>query len=325
MATVNVSREQLLEQRRQVEAIPGDGSRASAAVAEIDEALGRLDRGEYGLCDVCHEPVETNRLLANPLVRLCLDHLTEPQRRELELDLALAQQMQNALLPPRTPRLDGWDIAYAYRPAGVVSGDYVDVIPADDGAGLCLLGDVSGKGVAASLLMASLQATFRSLATAGLPLADMLARGNRMFLDSTVPSSYATLVGGWLHPGGRVDLFSAGHPPPLWRHGDGTVELIRATGLPFGLFTRTEHTPVSLQVAPGDVLVLYSDGVSDAESRDGSVFGTGPLETLLNRDGSGSASEIVERASGLLDAFGAGAPRIDDETLLVVKRMGDGG
>jgi sigma-B regulation protein RsbU (phosphoserine phosphatase) len=125
---------QLEDRRKRLEAaIASSAANASLAglFGEVDAALERMRAGSFGICEECHEPVEQERLIADPLVRFCLDHLSEPQRRALEQDLELASGVQRALLPPHNFRADGWRIHYCYEPAGMVSGDYCDVIPAE--------------------------------------------------------------------------------------------------------------------------------------------------------------------------------------------------
>jgi sigma-B regulation protein RsbU (phosphoserine phosphatase) len=138
-------------------------------LASVDAALSRLKQGTFGICEECRDTIEVDRLVCNPLIRFCLDHLSSEEQRALEKDLVLAAGIQKALLPPQDWVVDGWQARYHYQPANLVSGDYCDLIEHDDGF-LFLLGDVSGKGVAASMLMSHLHATFRSLAGQNLSL-----------------------------------------------------------------------------------------------------------------------------------------------------------
>src|SRR5262245_4195560 len=156
--------EQLVNRRQRVAAAISSARpdpQLAALLQEVDAALQRFEAGNYGLCEVCHDAVEADRLIANPLQRFCLDHLDEGQRRALEDDLKLAGEIQRGLLPANDLRVRGWHLDYRYEPAGVVSGDYVDIITTGDGL-FFAVGDVSGKGVAASMLMAKLHAVFRS-------------------------------------------------------------------------------------------------------------------------------------------------------------------
>lgn len=203
---------------------------------EVDAALERMDRGVYGICEVCNDYVETERLIADPLTRFCIGHLSAQGQRLLEQDLELAAQIQNALLPPRNQKIDGWEVAYHYQPAGPVSGDYCDYLSGEDQSLHFVLGDVSGKGVAAWMLMAHLHAMFHTLASINLPLDQTVERASRVFCESTLPTQYATLVCGRGMPNGRVEICNAGHLPPLLVH-DGSVRKIESTGLPVGVFS----------------------------------------------------------------------------------------
>ncbi|MGD8377936.1 MAG: SpoIIE family protein phosphatase, partial [Acidobacteriota bacterium] len=271
-------RHQLEERRRRLVARPELRERRDVRrlLREVDAALARIDRGAFGACGGCHERIETDRLLADPLTGVCLDCLTREQAAALERDLELAASIQDGLLPPADLRAAGWRIAYRYRPLGTVSGDYCDVLtPADPGEPLhFLLGDVAGKGVAASLLMASLHAIFRSLAPTGLPLHALVERANRLFCESTLTSSYATVVAGRLFPSGTLEVVNAGHPAPLIAGAEGSLE-VPATGLPLGLFCEATFESIRLDLGAGDLLLLYTDGVSEA--RNGAREAYGPV------------------------------------------------
>src|SRR6185503_14138609 len=160
---------------------------------QVDSALDRMNDGSFGLCKACNEPVEHARLLSNPLADYCLDHLSAAERRALEGDLHMASHVQAALLPRRQFTSEAWDVYYHFEPAGVVSGDYCDLVEGASGDLYFLFGDVSGKGFAASMMTAHLHAMFRALIAASLPIEQLLARSNRLFSESTLPSAYATL------------------------------------------------------------------------------------------------------------------------------------
>src|SRR5712692_9685801 len=207
--TTSFFREQLVDRRQKLESAITQAGQASDLVqllGEVDSALERVENGSYGICDLCHEPVETARLIADPLVRLCLDHLTPDQQRALEQDLELASQLQRELLPEQSLSHAGWEISYHYEPLGPVSGDYCDVIPGDgDGRSLFFaLGYSSGKGVTASMLMAHLHAIFRTLVATGLPAPELVERASRIFRDSTMSPYYATLVCGRAAASGEI-------------------------------------------------------------------------------------------------------------------------
>ena len=160
---------------------PAADASLSELLKAVDTALSRLDQGTFGLCETCHSTIEAERLLADPLVRFCLDHLTSAEQRALESDLSLAARIQRVLLPKPGLAPVGWEVCYHYQPASMVSGDYCDLFEIDEGL-LFMLGDVSGKGVAASMVMSHLHATFRTLAEACLPLDRMVQACQSYFL-----------------------------------------------------------------------------------------------------------------------------------------------
>src|SRR5262245_50919570 len=146
--------EQLVDRQRKLRSVaaqPEAEGEIARLLSEVDAALDRMQSGTYGICETCHEPIETERLLVDPLLRLCLPHLSPTQQRAFEEDLNLASQIQRGLLPARDFNCGAWKAAYHYDPAGLVSGDYCDLVAADCGAIYFMLGDVAGKGVAASM------------------------------------------------------------------------------------------------------------------------------------------------------------------------------
>ena len=215
MATLEIAflQNQLEERRRRLEdaiALAPQNAGFAGLLREVDSALARLAKGNYGLCEECHAPVEEDRLLADPLVRYCLDHLTQPQRAALQRDLDLASEVQRKLLPQPDLCTGNWETSYYYAPIGPVSGDYCDLIPSD-GQLFFVLGDVSGKGVAASMLMTQLHALFRSLSAMAMPLGQTVSHVNRVFCDSALAGQYVTLVCGQAKPTGEVEIHNAGH------------------------------------------------------------------------------------------------------------------
>ena len=323
MATESVFGPQLRERRARLERAGQGGARppeVARLLAEVDAALERLERGSFGLCETCHDPIEPEHLRADPLARFCLDHLTPTEQDDLQRDLELARRIQTALLPQRETVLPGWDVHYLYRPAGVVSGDTCDVWPEGQGGFQLLLGDVAGKGVAASLLMANLQAIFRALALSGLPLGERVARANHLFCEATLPSSYATLVAARGGAGGEIELVNAGHCPPLLLRG-GRIEALPASGLPLGLFCSSSYASTGLELGRDDLLLLYTDGLSEARSAAGDELGVEPIERLLvGLPLRLPARDVVAAVEQALARFLDGAPRHDDLTVLALRR-----
>jgi phosphoserine phosphatase RsbU/P len=326
MATVgnDYFREQL-EVRRQRLVTASAGARANAEISgllqEVDLALERIKKDTFGICEVCNSGIEADRLVADPTVRICIDHLTPEQRRKLEDDLHLASRVQRGLLPPQPVRADGWQIHYHYQPAGLVSGDYCDLIFPRNGGGemIFLMGDVSGKGVAASMLMTQLHATFRSLVKVALSLEELLASANHMLTESALSGHYATLVAGRANRSGEVEIASAGHVPVLLAGCDG-VKSVPATGLPLGLFEDSRYGSHKIAMKPGDALVLYTDGLSETLDSAGIQYGEKRLAEFFGKQRKLPAQALTSACLADLNVFGGGKQPADDLTLMVIQR-----
>lgn len=282
----------------------------------VDDALARLDAGAWGICRECHDPVESERLLVDPLIELCIDHLSSAERRALEDDLVLAARVQSRLQPPPHVIEGAWEIATHGEPARIVGGDYADIVPDGRGGILVLLGDVSGKGVAASMLAAHLHATFRSLAMMGRPLAELLGMANRLLVASTLPSQYATLAAVHAHPSGAIDVANAGHPPLLHLRPGRNTGRIPSTGMPLGLFADARVSSHQVRIERGEALVLYSDGFTEATDAEGIELGEERLAESLRASDRADPRAVLTSALRALHAYRATAT--DDATMLVL-------
>src|SRR5271166_4912635 len=248
MATIETgylqtAREQLQSRRERLENVleQHPSEQLNQLLTQVDEALERIHVGQFGMCTVCHESVEADRLLRDPLVSVCLGCLSPAQQRALEYDLELAARIQNGLLPASDLAIPGWQVAYHYRPAGMVGGDYCDVIADGKGGAYFLMADVAGKGVAAAMLTANLRAVFRALIPLGLDVEQLLAHANRLFCEGKLPMQYATLVFGHSSASGKLQLANAGHLPAFLVQGPKVTRLESDT-VPLGLFADQQFT-----------------------------------------------------------------------------------
>lgn len=293
----------------------------SRLLNEVDAALDRIQKGTFGVCEACHEPLEADRLIADPLIRLCLGDLTQHQLNLLENDLKLAAEIQKGLLPKEGLSSEFWNVDFVYQPAGAVSGDYVDVVNRD-GELFFILGDVSGKGLAASILMSNLHAMFRALIPLGLPLCDLMARANHLFCESTLANQYATLICGRINRFGEVEFANAGHLAPIIVSEAGSVTLDSA-GLPLGMFCDSNFIASGAKLSPGETLLLFTDGVTEALDENGSEFGLSRLlETMVNNCGK-EPSKLLANCLGAVDAFRNGTDRNDDLSMMALKFCGE--
>jgi len=319
-AYVNSVREQLLAGRARLTEVVGEteSERMLHLLEEVDSALHRIDHGSFGVCEICQGTVEEDVMRDNPLARVCLDCLTPKQQRALEYDLELAAQIQKGLLPPSDMAFAGWDISYHYQPAGVVGGDYCDLIDDSNGGLYFVLADVSGKGVAAAMLSSNLRAVFRSLITVGLPTAELMNRANQLFRQSALPTQYATLVCGKATQNGEIELVNAGHLPALLASQSGMTQL-ESTSQPLGLFDDQQFTAARARLHSGDTLVLYTDGVSETENDGGDEYGIERLQKVVGEHRAGCTVKLIDACKQQLHQFRGRRERFDDETFLAIQ------
>ena len=311
---------QLEERKRRLETVVASAPRNSGVadlLREVDSALDRMADGTYGICLECHDTVEPERLLADPLVQYCLCRLTEMERAALQRDLDLASRVQRNLLPQKDLCVGEWETSYHFAPIGPVSGDYCDLIPCD-GELLFLLGDVSGKGVAASMVMAQLHALFRSLTGMRLPLGQIVTQVNRFFCESALAGQYATLVCGLAKPNGEVEIHNAGHCPAIVVGPSGAYS-IQSSGLPLGMFLETEFSASRVQLEAGDTLFLYTDGLSEASNESGE-YGVDRVMKLVGGQATRQPAELIAACLDDVRAFTNGGQGFDDLTMLAVRR-----
>ena len=298
-----------------------DTIRLDGLLREVSAAIERLDLESYGVCQVCNEVIGQTTVNTDPLARTCFDCLTSEQLAELEDDLDRAWTIQGESLPKQDFKFNGWEVSYHYKPAGPVSGDYCDLMSTENGDLYFLVGDVSGKGVAASLLMSRLHAIFRSLIGMGLGVAELVERANHLFADTTMRPYYATLVCGKAAPDGRVEICNAGHCAPLHLH-DGGVSPVAATGLPVGMFCQEKYESAQLNLNKGDRLLLYTDGLSEARDLAEAEYGDSRIHSLLSDCAQLPAASVVGRLLEDVRAFASGTRITDDLTIMAIEMVG---
>jgi len=305
-----------LQTLRHVSLENGRTSDFARFLGEVDAALKRFEDGTYGECSDCHDAVEPERLMADPLMRVCLGCLDDKQRASLEDDLQLAFDIQQGLLPKTGIKCDKWHVHHAYEPAGIVSGDYVDIIENGDEF-YFVLGDVSGKGMAASLLMSNLHAAFHSLVPMGLSLGELMKRANRLLCESSLANQYATLVCGRANRDGEIELANAGHPTPILVK-SGVKGELSEQALPLGMFCEAEFPVTGTKLAGGDSIVLFSDGVTETVDGNGREFGTAGLFAAINGGTTGTPDALIARCLEHVAHFRGPSDRHDDLTMLAV-------
>ncbi|HEV7375576.1 MAG TPA: SpoIIE family protein phosphatase [Pyrinomonadaceae bacterium] len=243
-------------------------------------------------------------------------------RERLEQELQLASEIQQRFQPTQAPNVPGYELQGISFPCYEIGGDYYDFIERADGRMIVTLGDVSGKGTAAALLMSSLHAAVHAQASSHSSLADTISAVNKYLAENIPSNRFITLFYAELDPAsGGVSFINAGHNPPLIVHAAGTTENLSAGGLPLGIRHDADYSEGRTQLHPSDVLVIYSDGVSEAVNPQGEEFGTERLYQVVSNNLNASAAGIRDRIEAALTKWAQGTPAADDITLVIVKRQ----
>jgi phosphoserine phosphatase RsbU/P len=246
-------------------------------------------------------------------------------RQRLEHELQLASEIQQRFQPTAPPQVPGYELQGISFSCYEIGGDYYDFIEREDGRLIITLGDVSGKGTAAALLMSSLHAAVHAQAASNDSLVDTISAVNRYLADNIPSNRFVTLFYAELNPTtGMLSFLNAGHNPPLIVHQAGTVEQLSSGGLPLGIKRDAVFRQGRTQLYPGDVLVIYSDGVSEAGNPQGEEFGTKRLSDVVMGNLEASAAGIRDRIEAALTKFAEGTAAADDITLVIVKRQAEG-
>jgi len=246
------------------------------------------------------------------------------ERERLERELALASEIQQRFQPTAPPIVPGYELQGISFPCYEIGGDYYDFIERDDGRLVIALGDVSGKGTAAALLMSSLHAAVHAQSGSHETLVATISAVNKYLADNIPANRFVTLFYAELDPGsGALSFLNAGHNPPLIVHAAGTVEQLASGGLPLGIKRDADYREGRTQLQLGDVLVIYSDGVTEAVSPAGEEFGPTRLYEVVSRNIEASAAGIRDRIESSLTKFSQGTSAADDITLVIVKRQAE--
>jgi serine phosphatase RsbU (regulator of sigma subunit) len=242
----------------------------------------------------------------------------------MDEELKTASVIQRRLLPPAPTGIRGFTFAGANRPCRTVSGDYYDFVVRPGGRVYFAIADVSGKGVTAGLMMAGLQASFRIFCKGDPRPADLVMQLNDALKETLPQSKFVTLFVGRLDTAtGIIEYANAGHNPPLWVRSTG-VEELADTDLVLGVVTRAEYRHRTLQLAAGDSLVLFTDGLTEAENASGEDLQSTQFAQRLKRMHGATADEVTAEVEQLVGAHMAEAPLADDVTLVVVSREAQG-
>lgn len=287
----------------------------------IETALEKAEEHTLGICEVCQGLVDPELLEMDYTFSVCLDHFSETERRRLEAELELSQVVQRALLPQKTPNIPGVELAAFSRPAEIIGGDYFDFFEFRDGAQGLVIADITGHGVSAGMFMSSLQMAIRTMVPDVDSPAEILERINRFYIHNINFTTFVTVVLARYDPPTRkLSYVNAGHnPPALYNKRSGDVTWLAPTAPAIGLVEEFHPRIETVTLAAGDVLLLYTDGVTEAFSPAREQFGGQRLADLLRQNADMAPPNLVRAFRQGLNVFGDGKLLEDDTTIVAMK------
>jgi sigma-B regulation protein RsbU (phosphoserine phosphatase) len=292
-------------------------------LTEIKNALERVESKTLGVCRICHAEVEKDRLEIQPAADVCLGCISAEEQARLEDDLRLASKIHRALLPQSVARIDGFEIAVKSLAANIVGGDYYDFLPGQqEDSTRVVIADTMGKGLPAGLLMSNVQGAFRILAEDIIAPADLISRLNQWVCRNIPVTKFVSLfcLDMKSGPEGGFCYVNAGHCPPIMFRSNGDIERFNPTGVVLGVTETFTYQQERSSFQKGDLLVLFTDGVTDAGKGPDEMFEEAGLLDYVRLHLSESPADIVV---GLLDKirdFTGRSDFDDDLTVIALRR-----
>jgi sigma-B regulation protein RsbU (phosphoserine phosphatase) len=308
-------------EKRQVQLGLEDDTCIEEHIHVINESLEKIEEGRFGICEICHEAVETELLQMDYTSAVCLGHFTDDELRQLENELELSQVIQRGLLPQKVPVIHGLNIAAFSRPAQILGGDYFDFIDFKNDTHGLVIADVSGHGVSAGMFMSSLQTAFHTLVPDATSPLEVLERINRLYVHNVNVTTFVTMFFGQYDPHTRVLTYAnAGHNSAyLYRMGTNEEIWLRPSGPAIGLMERFLIQKREVQLQPGDILMLYTDGFTEATDQQGAFWSEDGLAEIVRQNAGSSAEQLIQKILQALKDHTNGNPLADDVTLVISK------
>lgn len=305
----------------------GDLAKVRHLVGEIRRALGRIEDHTYGICRICQGQVEIHRLQVQPIVEVCLDCISDQEKELLQEELQLASRIHRALLPQHFEKIDGFEIAVKALAARSIGGDYYDVLRnTDNTRARIVVADTMGKGIPAGLLMSNLQGALRVLSQEIDSVSHLVSRLNHWLCRNVPVTKFVSLACIDVPTGKsevtRLSFANAGHCPGILMGAEGSWECLEPTGAVIGVHEAFEYEEGERDMYPGDILVLFTDGLTEAANASEVQFEQDRVVKSLQRHRYASAEDII---TGLIDdvtRFTGSSTFEDDLTIIVLKKQG---
>lgn len=296
----------MIVKRRLVGVVYVDTSMRSGNFSESDRELLSAVAGQAGIA------LENARLYGVAV-----------EKGRMEKELQMAREIQTALLPHEMPQIPGYEISALWKAARETAGDFYDAFALGDDRFGVVIADVSDKGAGAALFMAVARTMIRSNAHVGLPPVETLSRTNDLILEDAEAGMFVTIFHSHFHADGRSLHVNAGHNPPLYFHNEtGVLENMPRGGRAVGWFPDNPLNELEITLSPGDVIIYYTDGITEAEDIQGNAYGEGRLERVSMENIEAPAADLLKAIVDDVEEFCAGTPPFDDMTIVVVRYVG---
>jgi sigma-B regulation protein RsbU (phosphoserine phosphatase) len=301
-----------------------DVQKVYSLLAQIKDAITRIENNTYGKCELCDGIIEPDRLEIQPAAKVCLECISDEEKRLLEEELFLASKIHRALLPQKVAKIDGFEVVVKSIAARMVGGDYYDFLPARSGGmGRIVIADVMGKGLPAGLLMSNVQGALRVLAEDFESPRLLIARLNKWFCRNVAVTKFVSMACIAVRPlsSDRAELIytNAGHCPPILIRRDGAAELLEPTGGVLGVHEAFTYDERRFEISTGDTILLYTDGVTEAENNQEQQFGEERLNSLICGLRSSVIESIPENILKEVKRF-SGKPELSDDCTIIALR-----
>jgi sigma-B regulation protein RsbU (phosphoserine phosphatase) len=301
----------------------GDAEKVRQLLTQIKDALDRVESASYGQCEVCHEEVELHRLEVQPVSQICLGCISDEEKAVLEEDLYLASKIHRALLPQTIPKIEGFEVDVRSLAARNIGGDYYDFLPgADSQTFRVVIADVMGHGLPAGLLMSNLQGALRILSSDIEKPGPLVARLNKWLCRNVPVTKFVSMVCLNLEKTSeketQVTYTNAGHCLPILIRSDGSVERLAVTGGVLGVDEEFTYDEQCLTLPSGNMLVLYTDGIIEAENAHGELYDEDRLIGFIRARQTDSFRNVVDDLLNSVLDFSGTSQAADDLTALIL-------
>ena len=301
----------------------GDVEKVRQLLSQIRDALKRIETASYGECKVCHGYMEMHRLEVQPVNQVCLACISDDEKKQLEEDLFLASKIHRALLPQTVPSIEGFELGVRSLAAANIGGDYFDFLPGTNNQSVrIVIADVMGHGLPAGFLMSNLQGALRILSPDFDSPGPLIARLNEWLCRNIPVTKFVSMIGMNLENTSsgetKVTYTNAGHPLPVVLRSDDTVERLEVTGGVLGVNEDFDYDEADLELRSGDTLMLYTDGIVEAENEHGDVYGEDRLIELVRGCRERLSRDVVDVLMNSVVEFSCDSRAADDLTALVL-------